>query len=125
MIKIFKYFIQSIFIYTLFLIGRILGLKISRKIFALIFSLLGPMFKSKKIINNNINIFSNYVSKLDKEKIISNMWRNYMNLIEYMFLNYFRKENSHITIEDGANLKEISTKINRLYLFQVILQILN
>ena len=111
MIKIFNYFFQSIIIYILFIIGRILGLNVGRKVFALIFSFLGPLFKSKKILNNNLNHFSKYVSELNKKTIISNMWRNYgMTLIEYVYLNYFKKESSHITLEDEANLKEIIEK---------------
>ena len=58
MIKIINYFFQSIFIYFFFLIGFILGIKISRIIFAFLFSLIGPIFKSKKIIDKNLDIFS-------------------------------------------------------------------
>ena len=50
MIRLVKYFFQSILIYIFFFIGRILGLKISRILFANIFAFLGPTFKSKKII---------------------------------------------------------------------------
>ena len=57
MIKIFNYFCQSIFIYLFFLIGRILGLSLSRKIFAYIFFIIGSFFKSKKVVDKNINIF--------------------------------------------------------------------
>ena len=49
MIKIFNYFLQAFFVYSFFLIGRILHLKISRKLFSNLFYLLGPLFKSKKI----------------------------------------------------------------------------
>jgi len=50
MIKKINYFLQAIFIYSFFLIGRILGIKISRKIFAFLFRFIGPFFKSKEII---------------------------------------------------------------------------
>ncbi len=50
MIRLFNYFLQSLIIYIFFFVGRILGLKISRIIFATLFSYLGPCFKSKKII---------------------------------------------------------------------------
>jgi len=108
MIKYVNYFIQSLAIYTIFLVSRILGLKVSRKIFAIFFYLLGPLFKSKKIINKNLNIVSEAYPSLDKQKIIINMWKNYgMTFVEYIFLNHFRKNNSHVTINDEGNLSKI------------------
>ena len=93
MLKIFNYFFQSILIYLFFLIGLILGLKISRILFANLFSLIGPLFKSKKITNDNLNIFLNSGINLDKKKITKEMWKNYgMTFIEYIFLNRFRKK---------------------------------
>ena len=57
MTKIISYFLQSLLIYLFFLIGKILGLKTSRKFFSSVFSSVGPLFKSKKIIKNNLDIF--------------------------------------------------------------------
>ena len=109
MFKIINYFFQSILIYLFFLVAIILGLKISRRIFGTLFSFLGPFFKSKKILSNNLKIYSQNISE-DKIKVISNnMWKNYgMTFIEYMFLNYFKKQNSHIDIkgEEILYLKE-------------------
>ena len=61
----------------MFFVGRILGLSTSRKIFAFLFSTVGPIFKSKKIIKNNLSIYSNKISYLEEKKIIDNMWKNY------------------------------------------------
>ena len=108
MIKIFNYFFQSILIYIFFLIGRIIGLKLSRKVFSVIFSVVGPFIKSKKIIENNLINFLSINSQLNKKKIINNMWKNYgMTFIEYVFLNNFRKSNSHIKIKGEENLSQI------------------
>jgi len=108
MIKIFNYFFQTLFVYLFFLIGRILGLTISRKLFGHLFSLIGPIFKSKKIITNNLNIFSNKNSFIDEKKIINIMWKNYgMTFVEYVFLNYFRKQDSHLKIKNKRNLLKI------------------
>ena len=108
MIRIINYFLQSILIYIFFIIGRILGLKISRKIFSTFFSTIGPFFKSKNIVKNNLNIFSQNLSNFEEKKIISNMWKNYgMTFIEYIFLNYFKKKNSHISIEGKEYLSKI------------------
>ena len=108
MIKIFNYFFQTLFVYLFFLIGRILGLTISRKLFGHLFSLIGPIFKSKKIITNNLNIFSNKNSFIDEKKIINVMWKNYgMTFVEYVFLNHFRKQDSHLKIKNKRNLLKI------------------
>ncbi len=111
MIKAIIYFFQSFLIFTFFLIGRIVGLKVSRIIFAKLFTLAGPVFRSQKIIRNNLNIAFGKISKIDEKKIENNMWRNYgMTYIEYIFLNYFRNKNSHINILDNANLSEVTLK---------------
>jgi KDO2-lipid IV(A) lauroyltransferase len=108
MIKYTKYFFQSSLIYLFFIICRILGLKISRKIFAYLFLFVGPLLKSKKIIKKNLKIFSDRVSNLNEEEIIKNMWKNYgMTFIEYIFLDYFNKKNSLVDIKDDANLSKI------------------
>jgi len=107
--KIINYFLQSLFVYLFFFLGRCLGLKISRKVFAFLFSCFGPFFRSKKIIKKNLNIFFNKISHLNEKKIISNMWKNYgMTFIEYIYLDYFRKQNSHITIQENINLSQIT-----------------
>ena len=103
--KKINYFLQAILIYIFFFIGRVVGIKISRKIFSSFFSFIGPFFKSKKIIENNIQIFSPKISTLEKNKIIINMWKNYgMTFIEYIFLDSIFKKNSNIEIIGEKNL---------------------
>ena len=111
MLKVINYFFQSIIIYTFFLIGKILGIRISRKLFSFLFLLLGPTFKSKKIINNNLNIFSKKQPALSKEKIIFNMWKNYgKTFIEYVFLSHLRNNVSNIIVTGETNLLEATQK---------------
>ena len=111
MLKVINYFFQSIIIYTFFLIGKILGIRISRKLFSFLFLLLGPTFKSKKIINNNLNIFSKKQPALNKEKIIFNMWKNYgKTFIEYVFLKHLRNNVSNIIVTGETNLLEATQK---------------
>ena len=108
MTKIISYFLQSLLIYLFFLIGKILGLKTSRKFFSSVFSSVGPLFKSKKIIKNNLDIFCSQMPSLDQRQIINNMWKNYgMTFIEYIFLDHFRKNKSHITLENEKILLQI------------------
>ena len=108
MIKMIKYFLQSIFVYFFFTIGRVIGLNLSRKLFSILFSFIAPIFKSKKIIKKNLKIFNKNLSKLEEDTIISNVWKNYgKTFIEYIFLDIFRKESSHIKIYGKENLERI------------------
>ena len=117
MIKKFNYLIQAILIFLFFLMGRILGIKISRKIFSFLFYLLGPFFKSKDIVKKNIKIFSQNLSDLERDIITKEMWKNYgMTFIEYIFLDYFRKNSDHMQI-DGQNNLPNQIKNNKPVIF--------
>ena len=117
MLRIINYFFQSSIIYLFFFIGRILGLNLSRKLFSKLFVFFGPLFKSKKIINKNINIFLDKDSSVNKKKIIKNMWENYgKTFIEYIFLDYFRKKKDHINLSGEENLTQVIKK-NRPVIF--------
>jgi Kdo2-lipid IVA lauroyltransferase/acyltransferase len=111
MIKSINYFIQALIIYIFFLIGKIFRINLSRIIFSSLFSLIGPLFKSKKIINKNLEIFSKNLSKSEKNKISKSMWKNYgMTFIEYVFLNRFRNQNTHVDIVGSKILSDIIKK---------------
>ena len=117
MIKIINYLFQSLLIYSFFILGRILGLKISRKLFSFLFILIGPIFKYKKIVEKNMIIFLKKSPLKNKNEIINNMWKNYgKTFIEYIFLNYFRKQKSHIFIKGEENLFQIK-KQNKPVIF--------
>ena len=108
MLKIINYFLQSIVIYIFFILAIVLRIKISRKIFSSFFFTLGPLFKSKEILFKNLEIFSKDISIATREEIQKNMWKNYgMTFVEYMFLKYFRKQNSHISITGEEVLPNI------------------
>ena len=108
MIKLINYFFQSLMIYFFFIITLLLRVKLSRIIFASFFSVIGPIFKSKKTLLKNLDNFSIGISNKTKKKIINNMWKNYgMTFVEYMFLNYFRRQNSHVSIKGEQVLSSI------------------
>lgn len=108
MIKNLKYFFQAIVIYLSFIFGKLIGLNASQKIFSFIFQKLGPLFKSKKIINNNLEIYSKNISKNEKETIIKNMWSNYgKTFIEYVFLNIYKKTKTYVTFEGEEIINKI------------------
>ena len=107
MLKKINYLIQAIIIYLFFLIGRILGINLSRKIFSFIFLNLGPLFKSEKIIKKNLKIYSQNISNTEEKEIINGMWKNYgMTFIEYIHLDKLKK-NGKIKIHGEQNLTNI------------------
>ncbi len=111
MTKNFNYFFQAVVIYFLYILGLILGKTLSKKIFSSIFSTVGPYFKSKKIINENLSIFKDNLSDPERDTIVSNMWKNYgKTFIEYIYLGFYRKNNSHMVIEGGEILRDIIKK---------------
>ncbi len=110
MIKIFKYLVQSIVIYFFFIVGRCLGIRLSRKLFGFIFEKIGPLFKSKKIVEKNLENLKG-ISEEEKKNIISKMWKSYgMVFIEYIFLNEIRKKSYDINVEGLEILENIIKK---------------
>jgi KDO2-lipid IV(A) lauroyltransferase len=107
-LKIIKYFIQSIFIYLFFIIIKIIGLNLSRKFFSFLFNFVGPYIKSEQIINNNLEKFLGSQNENIKKDIKTKMWANYgKTFVEYLFLDKFKKTNSHIEIEGEEILNKI------------------
>ena len=108
MIKFFTYFIQSIIIYIFFILGKIMGIALSRKLFSYLFLKIGHNFKSKKLIDSNLNIYSKSLTEIKRDEIISGMWKNYgKTFIEYIFLDYFKKNNTHMKIEGADKLENV------------------
>ena len=108
--KIFKYFFEYIFISILLFIFKLIGYENASNLGEKIGKLLGPYFRNKdKIINNlkQSNIGSN---DSEREKIIKKMWGNYGRILsEYPYLKKFKKNslNKYITVEGLDHLKEI------------------
>ena len=119
-IKSFYHFIQAVFVYIFFFIGKLIGLKLSRKIFSFFFLLVGPIFKSRKIIEKNLNYFLKDIDDKQKNIIISGMWKNYgMTFIEYIYLNRFYKKNSHISLEGSEIISEIIKEQQQCFIAQL------
>ena len=111
MVKKSLYFFQSIMIYLFFFISKIIGLNLSRKIFSFIFFKAGGLFKSKKIILQNLDKIVPEISRSEKENIIKNMWLNYgKTFIEYIHLSSFKKNSNHINIKNKKIVDEILKK---------------
>ncbi len=108
--KIF-YLFQSVIVYFFYFFSKIIGLKLSRIFFSLIFRTIGNLFKSKKIILDNLNRIKPGINKFDKELIINKMWSNYgKTFIEYVYLSSFKKKSNHIIIKNREAIDEILKK---------------
>ncbi len=108
-----KYFFQFLIIIFMFLIFKILGVKISSFIGGKIFEFIGPFFRSKKIIHLNIKrVFPNLEQK-EINKISSRMWNNYGRVFaEYIFIKRFRNSelNDNIIFEGKEILNDLKEK---------------
>ena len=104
-----KYFFQFNFIILLFLIYKILGLKISRKLSGKIFVFFGPFFRSRNLIISNLSKAFPKLSLDEKKVILKNMWFNYGKILaEYTFIKNFResKEFEDKIIIENRNILE-------------------
>ena len=108
--KIFKYFLEFIFIVILFIIFKILGFKLASNMGGYIGKKIGPLFRSKQTILTNIKNALPKTDKADLELIIQSMWENYGRILaEYVFLKDFRKEklNDYLEIEGKEHLNKV------------------
>ena len=108
--KIFKYFLEFIFIVILFIIFKILGFKLASNMGGYIGKKIGPLFRSKQTILTNIKNALPSANKTDLELIIQSMWENYGRILaEYVFLKDFRKEklNDYLEIEGKEHLNKV------------------
>jgi len=108
--KIIKYFLQFIIILIFFMIFKILGQKNASNFSAKILSIIGPIFRSKKIIESNIVRAIPDINSNDIKIIINNMWINYGRILsEYVFIKDFRqsKLKDNIKIEGHEILEKI------------------
>ena len=107
-VKVVKYFFQAIIIYTLFLVIKIIGLRLSRKSFSLLFNKIGFFVKSKQTIDANLEKFLGSYNEDVKKEIKFKMWNNYgKTFIEYLYLKKFKNTSSHIEIKGEKILNSI------------------
>ena len=106
--KFLKYFTQALIIYFFIFLIFILRLRISRKIFSKIFQKIGPLVKSDKITDQNLEKYLGNYNEGKKDNIKLDMWSNYgKTFVEYLFLKKFRNNKDHIQIKGEENLKDI------------------
>jgi len=109
--KAIKYIFEAVFIYSIFLIIKLVGIKIGRKISSSIILNFGSFFRSKKIVNENITKALGNISEIEKKNIVNSMWKNYgYTFAEYLFMKKFRLDKfsqPHISIKGKDKLDEI------------------
>lgn len=110
-----KYLLQFIFIFILFLIFKLIGIKFSRLLSGKILTFIGPLFRSNKISFSNLSYAYPDLNVTEKKKIINRMWFNYGKILsEYMFIKDFRKEKffaKNVIIENFQELIKIKNDI--------------
>ena len=114
-----KYFIQFIFIYLLFVIFRLLGLKLASSLSSKIAILIGPFFRSKSLITSNILKALPNLKQNEINKISISMWGNYGRILsEYVFIKDIRKSKIQNIIEvEGQEILEKIKKDNKPVIF--------
>ena len=118
--KIVKYFFEFISVISVFLIFKIIGLKNTSNLGSLIGRFIGPAFRSKNIIKQNIKTALGTLDEKKENDIIDSMWSNIgRTFAEYIFLKDFKfnKTNfKHIKI-NGINYLEDIKKNNESAIF--------
>ena len=109
--KNLKYFLQFFCILFLFGVFKVVGIKFSRIISENIMVVLGPIFRSKKIIVKNLSIAFPNFDENEKKQILKGMWINYGRIFaEYMFIKNFRQGSigeRNINIENQYILENV------------------
>ena len=111
--SLIKYLIQFIIISFLLVLFRILGFKIASNISSKIFTYIGPLFRSKNLIKENIIKAYPKIENKDLKKIINGMWGNYGRILsEYVFMKNFRnsKLSDNIIIKGQEILDKIKSE---------------
>ena len=108
--KNIKYFFESLIIFTLLIIFKITGYRIASNLGNSIGKIIGPKFRSKKVIINNIKNFKPEIKENEISEVIEKMWGNYGRILaEYVYIPEFRKGrlDNYLKIEGLENLEKI------------------
>ena len=118
--KIVKYFFEFISIISLFCIFKIIGLRNASNVGSILGKFIGPLFRSKKIIKQNIKTGLGEMDEQKESEIINDMWSNIgRTFAEYVFLKDFkfnRTNFDHMKINGISHLEEIK-KNNETVIF--------
>ena len=94
--KFIKYFFEYIIIKSLFLFFKLIGYQRSSNLGEKIGKIFGPLFRSKKLILENLRFSKIGNDDKDRLKILEEMWGNYGRIFsEYPFIEKFKYGNLH------------------------------
>ncbi len=117
--KHIKYFFQFLLVICIYVVFKFLGPNLSSNLSGKIFEIIGPFFRSKKIIHTNI--LKAYPSMSEENiKIMTRlMWNNYGRLFaEYIFIKNFRSGNLASKIKvNGQNILDDIKQNNKQVVF--------
>ena len=108
--KKIKYFFEFLIIFIFLLIFKIAGYRIASSLGNSIGKIIGPRFRSKKVIIDNIKKFKPEIKEDEINQIIEKMWGNYGRILaEYVYIPKFRKGrlDNYLKIEGLENLEKI------------------
>ena len=115
--KIIKYFFEFIIIISLFCIFKIIGLRNASNLGSILGRLIGPLFRSKNIIKQNIRTGLGEIDQKKESEIINDMWSNIgRTFAEYVFLKDFKFDRTnfdHMKINGMNYLDEIKKNMKR------------
>ena len=118
--KIIKYFFEFVCIVSLFAIFKIIGLRNASSLGSVLGKFIGPLFRSKQLIKQNIKTGLGEIDEKKETEIINDMWSNIgRTLAEYVFLKDFkfnRTNFNHIKI-NGTNYIDEIKKNNEPVIF--------
>ena len=110
--KKIKYFIEYTFISLLFLICKFLGYEQGSNLGEKIGKKLGPLFRNKKIILENLNNAKINEKNFDIKNLINDMWGNYGRILcEYPFISSLSDTNNNKYLK--VNGKEVLEKLKK------------
>ena len=107
--KKIAYFLEFLLIKILFILFQIIGYRLSSNLGFLIGKIIGPIFRSKKIIIQNLEK-ANVRHSLTPSKIASNVLGNYGRIFaEYVYLKKFRNNElkKYISIDGFEHLENL------------------
>ena len=116
--KIFKYFIQFTIVLSLFITFRIIGLQSASFMGSCLAKILGPLFRSKKIIEKNLKIYFKKIDQKEIKKISLGMWDNIgRTFSEYVFLKNFQKNHNNLIKLSGTEYLDEIKNSNKPVVF--------
>ena len=108
--KLIRYFFEYVAIIILFSLFKLLGYRIASELGYFLGKTFGPFFRSKKIIEDNLNKLDTSLSSEKINKISQEMWGSYGRILsEYPYISNFRKGDldKYIKIENVERLEEV------------------